>query len=117
MRRRSVREKSLSAVARSTIGLIQRLSLEVTVWIMPVNVLSALDVKSLSAARHPSDSALSPASLVKNAFIPGIVMVRYISPNEKGRSGLAAIHAALPKKDRKNVGEGKRVSVRVKHGG
>src|SRR3546814_10050352 len=55
MRRRSVREKSLSAVARSTIGLIQRLSLEVTVWIMPVNVLSALDVKSLSAARHPSD--------------------------------------------------------------
>src|SRR3546814_6092958 len=66
MRRRSVREKSLSAVARSTIGLIQRLSLEVTVWIMPVNVLSALDVKSLSAARHPSDSALSPASLVKN---------------------------------------------------
>src|SRR3546814_6685453 len=59
MRRRSVREKSLSAVARSTIGLIQRLSLEVTVWIMPVNVLSALDVKSLSAARHPSDSALS----------------------------------------------------------
>ena len=42
MRRRSVREKSLSAVARSTIGLIQRLSLEVTVWIMPVNVLSAL---------------------------------------------------------------------------
>src|SRR3546814_7977255 len=92
MRRRSVREKSLSAVARSTIGLIQRLSLEVTVWIMPVNVLSALDVKSLNAARHPSDSAPSPASLAKNAFIPGIVMVRSISPNEKGRSGLAAIH-------------------------
>src|SRR3546814_16635243 len=46
----------------------------------------------------PSDSALSPASLVKNAFIPGIVMVRYISPNEKGRSGLAAIHDAMPTK-------------------
>src|SRR3546814_7739569 len=65
---------------------------------MPVNVLSALDVKSLSAARHPSDSALSPASLVKNAFIPGSVMVRYISPNEKGRAGLAAIHDAMPTK-------------------
>src|SRR3546814_15806575 len=84
MRRRSVREKSLSAVARSTIGLIQRLSLEVTVWIMPVNVLSALDVKSLNAARHPSDSAPSPAYLAKNAFIPGIVMVRR---SEKRRGG------------------------------
>src|SRR3546814_17936654 len=65
---------------------------------MPLNVLSALDVKSLSAARHPSDSALSPASLVQNAFIPGIVMVRYISPNDKGRSGFAAIHDAMPTK-------------------
>src|SRR3546814_18720667 len=95
MRRRSVREKSLSAVARSTIGLIQRLSLEVKVWIMPVNVLSALDVKSLSAARHPSDSALSPPSFVQNAINPSLVMVRSISTNMKGRTGVAGLEGRM----------------------
>src|SRR3546814_11195115 len=96
MRRRSVREKSLSAVARSTIGLIQRLSLEVTVWIMPVNVLLALDVKSLNAARHPSDSAPSPASFAKNAFIPCIVMVRKNYTKVTEHSSCAEYNDAMP---------------------
>src|SRR3546814_1518018 len=60
--RSSRKSKSHSSVAASTRGLSHRLSLDVTVWTMPAKVLSAPDVKSASALRHPCDRSSERSS-------------------------------------------------------
>src|SRR3546814_8707340 len=60
--RSSRKSKSHSSVAASTRGLSHRLSLDVTVWTMPAKVLSAPDVKSASAFRHPCDRSSERSS-------------------------------------------------------
>src|SRR3546814_4199591 len=64
--RSSRKSKSHSSVAASTRGLSHRLSLDVTVWTMPAKVLSAPDVKSASAFRHPCDRSSERSSRTRS---------------------------------------------------
>src|SRR3546814_5445843 len=65
--RSSRKSKSHSSVAASTRGLSHRLSLDVTVWTMPAKVLSAPDVKSASAFRHPCDRSSERSSRTRRS--------------------------------------------------
>src|SRR3546814_1459783 len=102
--RSSRKSKSHSSVAASTRGLSHRLSLDVTVWTMPAKVLSAPDVKSASAFRHPCDRSSERSSRTrrKNPRVSPVRSEEHTSELQLLMSNSYAVFCLKKKKQQNN---------------